>query len=66
MLGETSMGRGEMVHEGTVLFNAKRRNTWRADTLYCSAIPEGQTERVLLSGLGIIWTFRWAALVAQQ
>lgn len=59
-------GQGEMVHEGTVLFNTKRRNTWRADTLYCSAIPEGQTERVLLSGLGIIWTFRWAALVAQQ
>ena len=59
-------GQGRL-RERTVLFNCKRRSTWRADPLYCSVVPEGQTERESSSAVfGIIWTFRWAAPVLQQ
>ena len=58
---------GETVRKRTVLFNCKRRSTRRADPLYCSVVPEGQTERESSSAVfGIIWNFRWAAPVAQQ
>ena len=59
-------GQGRQCVSG-LLFNCKHRSTRRADPLYCSVVPECQTERESSSGVfGIIWNFRWAAPVAQQ